>query len=116
MNHKELTGKSIREGFHQFNEENPDIYKEFKRLCFVAINKGKNKLSAKLIIEVLRWETYLDSTDATFKINNNFHAFYARKFAKEFPQYGDMFVFRKLRTEEGGPYLNIDKDGQLNFI
>ena len=116
MNYKELNGKSIRDGFNEFNEANPHIFAAFERQVFNAINKGRKKISAKLIINVIRWEMYLESVDLNFKINDAYQSYYARAFAEKYPQYADFFEFRKLRNEESGPFMLVDDGGELEFL
>ncbi len=114
MTHKELHGKTIRESFIEFNKNNPEVLKKFTNMALGAIRKGRTKLSSKLIINVIRWEYYMKTDDANFKINDAYHAYYGRLFAREHPQYRDYFTFRKLRTEEPGPYM-LNLDGQYQF-
>ena len=114
MNYKELNGKTIREGFMDFHKENPQIYREFKKQAFRAILNDKKKISAKLIINFIRWNHYLNTTDENFKINDAYQSYYARLFVAEFPEHESLFNFRKLRNEEPGPYM-VNQDGQITF-
>jgi hypothetical protein len=116
MNYKELNGHSIREGFNQFNKDNPHIFKAFEEQALKAINKGRNKISSKLIINWIRWHEFLQSSDKNFKINDAYQSYYARFFIEKYPQYSDVFDFRKLRNEEDGQYMSIDENGQISFF
>ena len=116
MNYKQLNGCSIREGFNKFNKENPHIFKVFEEQVLTAINKGRKKISSKLIINWIRWNEFLRSSDQNFKINDAYQSYYARYFVEIHPQYVDVFEFRKLRNEEDGEYMNVDDDGQLSFL
>lgn len=116
MNYKELNGVSIREGFEKFNAENPHIFSAFEQQALRAIGKGRNKISAKLIINWIRWHEFLNSNDISFRINDAYQSYYAREFVKKYPQHENIFEFRKLRNEESGPYLNVDENGQLSFL
>ena len=116
MNHKELTGESIRESFEKFNKENPLVYDTFKQMALNAIQSGRDKLSSKLIINVIRWEYYLKTDDQNFKINDSFTSYYARHFIAEFPHHADKFATRKLRNEEDAPYMTVDEKGQYAFL
>lgn len=115
MNYKELNGQSIRDGFNKFNQENPHIYIAFEEQALRAINKGRKKISAKLIINWIRWHEFLESSDKNFKINDAYQSYYARYFTEKHPEHIDVFDFRKLRNEEGGPYM-VENDGQLAFL
>lgn len=116
MNYKQLNGITIREGFEKFNAENPHIYQEFERQALIAINKGRSKISSKLIINWIRWNEFLRSSDQNFKINDAYQSYYARHFVLQHPQHADKFEFRKLRNEEGGQYMEVDSDGKLSFL
>ena len=108
MNYQELNGYSIREGFNKFNEENPHVFKAFEEQAITAINKGRKKISAKLIINWVRWNEFLRTSDQNFKINDAYQSYYARHFVEKYPQYANVFEFRKLRNEECGEYMSVD--------
>jgi hypothetical protein len=116
MNYKQLTGKSIREGFEAFNKANPHIFAAFEAQALRAIAKGRTKISAKLIINWIRWHEFIESSDLNFKINDAFQAYYSRAFVEKYPQYSNIFEFRKLRNEEGGQYMEVDEVGKLTFL
>jgi len=116
MNYKELTGKTIRQGFNDFNENNPHVFQAFEKQALQAIEKGKTKISAKLIINWIRWNEFLESTDKNFKINDAFQSYYARHFVDKYPEHRSVFEFRKLRNEEAGQYMSVDQDGQMSFL
>lgn len=116
MNYKQLNGVSIREGFEKFHAENPHIYRQFEIQVFKAIDKGRTKLSSKLIINWIRWNEYLKSSDENFKINDAYQSYYSRKFIENHPEHKAIFEFRKLRNEEDKPYMNCNKNGQITFL
>ncbi len=116
MNYKQLNGKSIRDGFNEFNDANPHIFAAFEDQALKAINKGRKKISAKLIINWIRWHEFLESSDLNFRINDAFQSYYARAFAEKYPQHSDCFEFRKLRNEEPGPFMLVDDGGELEFL
>jgi hypothetical protein len=116
MNYRQLNGYSIRDGFNKFNKENPHVYKAFEEQVFKAINKGRTKISAKLIINWIRWHEFLESNDKNFKINDAYQSYYARYFIEKNPEHSEIFEFRKLRNEVSGPYMKVDEYGQCLFI
>ena len=116
MNYKQLNGISIRDGLNQFHKENPHIYTAFEEQALKAIRKGRDKISAKLIINWIRWHQYLESNDKDFKINDAYQSYYARLFVEKHPEYKNVFEFRKLRNEESGAYMQTDINGQIYFI
>lgn len=99
MTHEQTKGKTIKESFDEFDSLNPQIYTAFKREVLKAVNCGKKKLSSKAIINYLRWEMFLNtsSTDE-FKINDGYTAYYSRKFIEEYPNFENLFEFRKIRA------------------
>lgn len=115
MNYKELNGHSIREGFEIFNQNNPHVFEAFEQQALKAINKGREKISAKLIINWIRWNEFLRTSDQNFKINDAYQSYYARFFVEKYPEYQNRFEFRKLRNEVAGKYMNVDSDGSLSF-
>ena len=116
MNYKELNGCSIRDGFNKFNEANPHIFIAFEEQALKAINNGRTKLSSKLIINWIRWNEFLRTSDQNFKINDAYQSYYARHFVEKHKEYADVFEFRKLRNEEGGAYMSVGENGQLTFL
>lgn len=93
------TGQDIETAFQSFHAKNPKVYLLFKEQCFRSIRLNKSKISSKQIIGYIRWEIALQTDrDDDFKINDAFTSHYARLFAKEHPQYEDIFNYRKLRS------------------
>ena len=90
------TGVSASEQkFRIFHEANPRVYELFKRFTFEAMNRGHQQLSAEMIINRIRWETKVVTTDADYKINNDYKPFYSRLFIVEHPQHKDFFRLRQ---------------------
>ena len=90
------TGVSASEQkFRIFHEDNPEVYELFKRFTFEAMNRGHQQLSAEMIINRIRWETKVVTTDADYKINNDYKPFYSRLFIVEHPQHKDFFRLRQ---------------------
>ena len=116
MNYQELNGKSISEGFKEFHRANPGIYKLFEAECYKAIEKGITKVSAKLIINVIRWQKIISTTDQNFKINDAFQRNYAVLFCELNPMHKDIFNFRKSRNLDLPPYMKVEENGQLTFM
>ena len=115
MNYKQLNKRTIREGFNDFNKKNPHVYEHFEKQALKAIEKGRTKISAKLIINWIRWNEFLRSTDKSFKINDAYQSYYARYFIDKHPEHAGVFELRKLRNEQEGPYMEVQPDGQITF-
>ncbi len=104
------TGRTIQKAFNEFHKNNPLVYTHFKKMALEAINKkNKKKLSSKMIINVIRWEIYMETIELTlftdvdgslkkFKINDAYTSRYARLFTDEYPQHCNIFNMRELRS------------------
>lgn len=118
MTYAELNnGKTIREGFAEFHANNPHVYAEFEKQALLAISKGRKKLSAKLILNWIRWNELLRTSDKNFKINDAFQSYYARLFEDQHQEHKDIFEKRTLRNEhKGEQVMKVGKNGQLEFL
>lgn len=67
---------------------NPGIYKAFRDFSLEAARKGRTRLSARLVLERIRWETMLYENGHEFKINNNVAPGLARKFMEDYQMVG----------------------------
>ncbi|RWP18843.1 MAG: hypothetical protein EOR00_09395 [Mesorhizobium sp.] len=88
--------KHIQRRFAEYHQQNPHVYELFKRFAVRALGAGKSVLSAKFIFERIRWEAEIETQGDAFKVNNNYPAYYARKFMEDFPSFGDCFRTRQL--------------------
>jgi hypothetical protein len=70
--------------FKTYDSQNPQIWIAFEKYTFEAKNKGFKNYSAKGIFEIIRWHTGV-SGNGRFKLNNNYHADYARKVMDKYP-------------------------------
>ena len=85
------TFKDLVNEFKCFHEKNPEVYEMFKRFTFQAINRGHKNLSSEMIVNRIRWETDVMTTDKDYKINNDYKPFYSRLFMAEHMQYENFF-------------------------
>ena len=81
--------------FKKYDKDNPEIWEAFKKYSFQAKSKNFKNYSAKGIFEIIRWHTAINGNDV-FKLNNNYHADYARKMMLYFPEFIGFFRVRKL--------------------
>tara|TARA_E500000081_G_scaffold98253_1_gene99324 strand:+ start:97 stop:372 length:276 start_codon:yes stop_codon:yes gene_type:complete len=89
----------LKRKWWQWHNENPHIYEAFEKYSLYAISRGKQKLSAWLIINRLRWDTEVETTGGEFKISNDFIAYYARLFMAYNPEYEGFFNVKKMKDE-----------------
>lgn len=89
----------LERAFEDYHRANPQVYELFKQFTFEVIRSGRRHFSADAVLHRIRWEAAVKTTDSEgFKINNNYAAFYARKFMKDFPQYEGFFRTRRRRS------------------
>lgn len=84
--------------FEAFHEDNPHVYKLFKKYTLEAIAAGRETYSTISIFERIRWYTDIETQGDPFKINQNFATYYGRMFMRDFPQHDGFFRTRKLRS------------------
>ena len=90
-----MSSKEKEVEFRIFHEANPEVYQMFERFSFDAIHRGHKRLSAEMIINRIRWETKIVTSDVEYKINNNHKPFYSRLFIAQHPQHRDFFQIRQ---------------------
>lgn len=96
---------TVEAKFEAFHAANPHVYSLFKRFAYEAFKAGATKISSKLIIERIRWETTISTTGAgwhvaagkKFLIDNRFTPWYARKFCTDFPHLAARLELRCIR-------------------
>jgi len=87
--------QQIREQVRTYHRNNPEVWELFKSFTLELIYSGRKHYSANAIFERIRWEKDLgNGSEAAFKLNNNYRAFYARRFMASYPQYEGFFRTR----------------------
>ena len=81
------------ERFEERHRRNPAVYKMFYDFTMQLIAAGRKRTAVHVIIGRMRWETALRD-GSHFKIGQNYGKPMALKFARENPQYKDVFEFR----------------------
>jgi len=91
-------GSRLEAAFEQFDRENPHIYEAFARFTREAVRAGCRKIGAKLIWERIRWHTAVETRRARgeYRLNNNWTAYYARKFMRDHPEHQGLFDTRSV--------------------
>lgn len=87
--------------FERWDSENPDIYRLFEDYALQAINAGKRHFGAKAVAERVRWEAMIVRGKGEFRLNNNFVAFFVRRFEERHPEHAAFF--RKRRSKADRP-------------
>lgn len=94
----DLFDKTAEQRFLEYHRENPMIYRLFIKFAEEAWNAGFRRFSAETIINRIRWYVNVETRGDTFKINNNYKPFYARKLVEEFPKFDGFFEFREQKS------------------
>jgi hypothetical protein len=82
----------------KYDADHPDIWVKFRKMSLRIIQRGFEHYSAKTIFEAMRFHTSV-RTGETPKLNNNYTAYYARKFMQELPEHAGFFETRKARID-----------------
>ena len=90
MTQLQMFKPTLSDRFNEYDRDNPDVWDLFKRFTKDALKAGHDRFSSQSIIERIRWETSVQWR-GEFKINNDYAAFYARKYHKQFPQCDGFF-------------------------
>src|SRR5262245_64441486 len=89
-------GTTIRRAFEKFHAENPQVYVELRTLAFRWKRKNGRRCGMKMLFEVLRWHQGIKTKGDEFKLNNNYHALYARMLMENEPELDGLFEIRVL--------------------
>jgi hypothetical protein len=91
--------QDLHEKFCEYDRENPLVWEKFVEATKILIDRGHKKISAELVVNQIRWFYALQRGKDGFKINNNYKAFYARKWAKAYPEFSNIFAYRKSKWD-----------------
>lgn len=96
-----FTESDVERRFREFDEANPDLWRSFVDMAQELIAGGRKHYSARDIFAVIRWHTRGLGTDGDgFKVNNNFSAFYARRFHATYPEHVGFFELRRSEADQ----------------
>ena len=104
---KSMTNKTrfeeMRDQVSRFHHAHPEVFDLFVRFTMDRIHKGFKHYSVNAIFERIRWEcdSIGGNDQATFKLNNNYRAFYARRFMRMYPEHEGFFRTRKQTSVYG---------------
>ena len=92
----------MREQVKEFHKAHPEVWELFKKFTFEMIGKGFKHYGAQHgIFSRIRWEIDAGGDGSgEFKINNNYSAFYARRFMKTYPEHDGFFRTREQTSGE----------------
>jgi len=91
---------TLKQKWWIYHKKNPHVYELVERFTLEIISHGFRNYSINSIFERIRWHTDVKTTGDKFKVSNNHHAYYARYFMHNNPQYKDFFRTQKINNEE----------------
>ena len=97
--------------FQEFDQAHPEIWVLFRNATFQVMERGFRNYGAKSILERIRWHTSIEQGSRDFKINNNYAAFYARKFHANYPEFDGFF---RTRVQKAHPESNQEEDQRVS--
>jgi hypothetical protein len=97
---KETRADQIQAAFQAFALANPHVQHLFNSFSLEMVSAGRKHFSAKAVVERIRWETALQTTDPEVKINNNWTCLLARRFEALNPHLKGFFRNRKLVSKD----------------
>lgn len=81
--------------FAEVDAANPRVWELFEQFTLMLIRRGFRHYSADAVLHRVRWETTVELRDGEgFKINNNWSAYYARKWIGRHPNHANFFRLR----------------------
>lgn len=99
MNESRL--EEMREQAQRFHNDHPEVWDLFVQFTGEMIARGFKNYSVNAIFERIRWEMDAGGDGKTaFKLNNNYRAFYARRFHRMFPEHDGFFRTREQISSE----------------
>ena len=92
----------MREQCTRFHQEHPEVWEMLKHFSWEMKNKGFDHYSINGTFERIRWEKDLGGDGKSqFKLNNNYRAFYARRFMRVYPEFEGFFRIREQVSHDG---------------
>lgn len=90
--------QAVIDRFNEWHRRNPHIYEQFKRLAYKMRATGRERYSARTIVEAMRWHYDLRTTGDVFEINGDFVPIYARLLIQNHPEFTGFFELRVVRS------------------
>lgn len=93
-NDTDVAPKPLRERADEWMDANPEAMGLFIRFAKDMIERNK-RFGAKALAERVRWECAVMTRGDTFKINNNFTAYVARRLIAMYPRLASLMETRE---------------------
>ncbi len=100
----------LKKQFEEFHRDNPKVYILLVRLAREWVQAtGRRTLGIKALWERARWEIAISTVGDEFKLNNNYHAFYARLIMQQEKDLNGLFRLRQSAADEPQLFLITDR-------
>jgi hypothetical protein len=88
--------RTLAEQFADFHAKSPNVYLTLVRLAREWVQAtGRSRLGIATLYERARWELVIATSDADFKLNNSYRAYYARLIMTQERDLAGLFALRK---------------------
>ena len=94
-------GASLEERFEAFHRLNPHIYQELVGRGLALREKGIRRFGIAALFEAMRYDVAVRTGGDTYKLNNNYKAFYARLIMSNVVALKDFFETREQAAVQG---------------
>lgn len=90
--------------FVEFHHDNPQVYVELVSRARQLRLRGHRRGSINMLFEVVRWHSFMQTTDPAFKLNNNHRSRYARLIMSQEADLAGFFDVRELTAFDPDTY------------
>lgn len=87
----------IEAAFWEFHAKHPEVYRELVALCRELRRRGYERFGIATVFEVARWRSMISrGPQDSFRLNNNYRAYYARLIMEREADLAGVFSTRAL--------------------
>ena len=86
--------------FAEYDAANPEVYDALRRFALEAKRAGRTHMGINMLHERVRWYTTIEARMDSFKLNNNWRPFYARKLMEKEPELAGFFELRRSKADD----------------
>lgn len=85
--------------FREFHRQNPHVYRILRQMALDYRRAGNDRCGMKMLWEVLRYTSSVQTSGEPYKLNNNYTALYARLLMDQERELRGFFETRERRAE-----------------
>ena len=91
-----VPGLTLDERFAVWHALNPHVADRLRVMALELVAHGRDRIGMKMLVEVLRWQQWIDTIGAPYVINNSYVSRLARLLMDTTPELRDVFETRAL--------------------